>query len=110
VTDDARLERPLTTGRMAWMADRWLAGCSQDTIGAAVDRDPSTVSSCISRFCEITGHRLYGLLGEEVRVHRGEAVGRLYSGWRLRFSRENAPSCRPIGKELISIDVPSAAR
>jgi hypothetical protein len=45
-----------------------------------------------------------------VRVHRGEAVGRLYSGWRLRFSRENAPSCRPIGKELISIDVPLAAR
>jgi hypothetical protein len=67
VTDDARLERPLSTGRLAWMADRWLAGCSQDTIGAAVDRHPSTVSSCISRFCEITGHRLYGLLGEERR-------------------------------------------
>jgi hypothetical protein len=67
VTDDvrrARLERPLTTGRLAWMADRWLAGCSQDVIGAAVDRHPSTVSSCVSRFCEMTGHELYGLLGE----------------------------------------------
>jgi predicted DNA-binding protein (UPF0251 family) len=52
---------------MAWMADRWLAGCSQDTIGAAVDRHPSTVSISISHFCEFTGHRLYGLLGEERR-------------------------------------------
>lgn len=67
MTGDARLKRPITTGRMAWMADRWLAGCLPDAIGVAVDRHPSTVSSCISRFCEITGHRLYGLLGEERR-------------------------------------------
>jgi hypothetical protein len=45
-----------------------------------------------------------------VRVYTWRSCLSIYSGRRLRLSYGKAPSCRPLGKELISIDVPLVAR